>query len=98
MTALAIPLDPCHNERMATKKRKKKALDLNEFAASVLEAVTGEAVSPEPAPEEKAKDPAAVALGRKGGLKGGPARAKKLGKKKLSAAARKAAKARWSSR
>jgi hypothetical protein len=41
------------------------------------------------------KNPAAVALGRKGGLKGGPARAKKLGKKKLSEAARKAAAARW---
>jgi hypothetical protein len=35
------------------------------------------------------------ALGRKGGLKGGPARAKKLGPKKLKAAAKKAAAARW---
>jgi hypothetical protein len=41
------------------------------------------------------KNPAAVALGRLGGLKGGKARAKKLGKKKLSEAAKKAAKARW---
>lgn len=44
---------------------------------------------------EVSKDPAAVALGRKGGLKGGPARAKKLGKKKLKEAATKAARARW---
>jgi hypothetical protein len=41
------------------------------------------------------KNPAAVALGRLGGLKGGPARAKKLGKKKLSESAKKAAQARW---
>jgi hypothetical protein len=45
---------------------------------------------------EKAKDPAAVSLGRKGGLKGGPARAAKLTKKQLSESARKAAQARWS--
>ena len=75
---------------------KPKVLDPIQFAAAVLEAVTGEPVGPAPAEEAAhAKDPTAVALGRKGGLKGGPARAKKLGKKKLSEAARKAAKARW---
>ena len=75
---------------------KPKTLDPNQLAAAILEAVTGEPVGP-PAPEETgpAKDPAAVALGRKGGLKGGPARAKKLGKKKLKEAAQKAAAARW---
>jgi hypothetical protein len=73
---------------------KPKVLDPIQFAAAVLEAVTGEPVGPAPK-EEPAKDPAAVALGRKGGLKGGPARAKKLGKKKLKAAAKKAAAARW---
>ena len=41
------------------------------------------------------KNPAAVALGRLGGLKGGKARAKKLTKEQRSEAARKAAKARW---
>jgi len=41
------------------------------------------------------KDPAAVALGRKGGLKGGKARAKKLTAKERSAIAKKAANARW---
>jgi hypothetical protein len=81
---------------MARPGRKPKVLDPIQFAAAVLEAVTGEPVGP-PAKEETgpAKDPAAVALGRKGGLKGGPARAKKLGKKKLKAAAEKAAAARW---
>ena len=42
------------------------------------------------------KNPHAVALGRLGGLKGGPARAKKLSKKKRSEIAQKAAKSRWS--
>ena len=46
-------------------------------------------------PDDDAKDPAAVALGRKGGLKGGKARAAKMTPKQRSAAAKKAAKARW---
>lgn len=41
------------------------------------------------------KNPFAVALGRLGGLKGGPARAAKLTAKQLSASGKKAAKARW---
>ena len=101
VTALAADPHRCHNACMAAKrkKKKKKTLDLNEFAASILEEVTGESVEPEPEADDKPKkDPAAVALGRKGGLKGGKARAKKLGKKKLSEAARKAALARWARR
>ena len=43
----------------------------------------------------KRKNPAAVALGRKGGKKGGPARAAKLTAKQRSASARKAVLARW---
>jgi len=43
----------------------------------------------------KKKDPAAVALGRKGGKKGGPARAAKLTPKQRSESARKAVQARW---
>ncbi len=43
----------------------------------------------------KKKDPAAVALGRKGGKKGGPARAAKLTSEQRSASARKAVQARW---
>lgn len=44
---------------------------------------------------DKEKNPAAVALGRLGGLKGGKARAKALSKEERSAIAKKAAKARW---
>ena len=41
------------------------------------------------------KNPAAVALGRKGGLKGGKARAEKLSPEELSEQGRKAVEARW---
>jgi len=41
------------------------------------------------------KDPAAVALGRKGGLKGGPARAAKMTPAERTESARKAVQARW---
>jgi hypothetical protein len=44
---------------------------------------------------KKRKNPYAVALGRKGGLKGGPARAKKLTPEERSDSARKAVLARW---
>ena len=43
----------------------------------------------------KKKDPAAVALGRRGGKKGGPARAAKLTPKQRSESTRKAVQARW---
>ncbi|MCL4852004.1 MAG: hypothetical protein KJZ78_11575 [Bryobacteraceae bacterium] len=43
----------------------------------------------------KKKNPAAVVLGRKGGKKGGPARAAKLTPKQRSESARKAVLARW---
>lgn len=52
----------------------------------------------EPADDTPQKNPAAVALGRLGGLKGGKARAEKLSAKKRKAIAKKAAEARWHSR
>jgi hypothetical protein len=45
--------------------------------------------------EAEIKDPNAVALGRKGGLRGGPARASKLTPEQRSESARKAVQARW---
>lgn len=44
------------------------------------------------------KDPHAVALGRRGGLKGGPARAEALSTEERVRQARHAARARWLSR
>jgi len=46
---------------------------------------------------EPHKNPAAVALGRLGGMKGGPARARKLSAARRSQIARKAARKRWES-
>lgn len=70
---------------------KKKQKDPSEIARHVLDAVVPDA---EP-PKEKEKNPAAVALGRLGGLKGGKARAEKLSATKRADIARKAAKQRW---
>ena len=68
--------------------------DLNQLAHKTLQIAIGEDVEPEKPSE--AKDPAAVALGRKGGLKGGKARWKGVSKKDRTKLARKAAKSRWS--
>jgi hypothetical protein len=61
--------------------------DENEIAARITAEITGA-----PRPE---KNPAAVALGRLGGLKGGKARAAKLTPRQRTSIAKKAAKARW---
>lgn len=76
---------------------KPKVLDPNQLAATILEIVTGEPPGGSVPKEESgpAKDPAAVALGRKGGLKGGKARAAKMTAKQRREAAKKAARARW---
>lgn len=67
---------------------KRSSKDLNQNAFNIVQQSTGEAAAPE-------KNPAAVALGRLGGLKGGKARAAQLSAKQRAAIARKAAKARW---
>ena len=67
--------------------------DVNQLAKAVVDLATGDA-APEPAPDP-VKNPHAVALGKLGGAKGGPARAKKLSKKRRSEIAKKAAQARW---
>jgi hypothetical protein len=76
------------------KRSSKKPRDLNRLASAIVQEATGEA--PEEAPSDK--NPAAVELGRLGGLKGGPARAKKLTKARRSEIAKKAAEARWRSK
>ena len=70
-------------------------MDINELAFNIVQQATGQKPKPEPAPE---KNPAAVTLGRLGGLKGGKARAEKLSSAKRKAIAKKAAQARWKSR
>lgn len=75
-------------------KRSRKPADLNRLASSIVDEATGESRSA-PAPDD-GKDPAAVALGRKGGLKGGKARAARMTAEERSEAARHAARERWS--
>ena len=72
--------------------RSGKKQDLNERAFSIVRQLTGEEPKPDP---NAGKNPAAVALGRLGGLKGGKARAESLTAKQRKAAAKKAAEARW---
>ncbi len=69
-------------------KRTSNADDINVLASIIVGQATGE-IAPE-------KNPAAVALGRLGGLKGGKARAEKLSEERRIEIATEAAKARWS--
>lgn len=78
-----------------SRSKQGKKLDLNELAASITKEATNETPPVETKPEDEGKNPAAVALGRLGGLKGGKARASKMTKKQRSESARRAAKARW---
>lgn len=80
---------------MPERSRKKRSRDANTLAFEIVQEATGQAPGPEKS-DEPAKNPAAVALGRLGGLKGGKARAAKMTPKERSDAARKAARARWS--
>jgi hypothetical protein len=72
-------------------KHPKRPRDFSQAAKLVIDIATGQVEDREPTPEEQGKDPAAVALGRKGGS----ARAAKLTVQQRTAAARAAAKKRW---
>jgi len=74
------------------QKRSSKKKDVNERAFSIVQQATGEAPPTNP---EREKNPAAVVLGRLGGLKGGMARAESMTAAQRKAAAKKAAEARW---
>ena len=72
---------------MPKRSSKKAPRDVNVLAASIVEEAT-----------KAGKDPLAVELGRRGGLKGGPARAKRLTPEQRREIARRAARARWESK
>jgi len=74
---------------------KKNPTDPNVLAFQIVQAATGQDQEPAKKKPHK-KNPAAVALGRLGGLKGGKARAAKLSANKRKEIATKAAKTRWS--
>ena len=80
---------------MQNRSSKTKTLDLNQLAASIVAQATSQEAEPE---KPKQKNPAAVALGRLGGLKGGKARAASMTAKRRREIAKKAAKIRWNKR
>jgi hypothetical protein len=80
---LALNFDSWHHVSM----HKRSSKDVNQIAASIVQQIGDMSI--------EGKNPAAVALGRQGGLKGGPARAAKLTPKQRKRIAQKAAEARW---
>lgn len=74
-------------------KKPKRPRDPNELAKMIADIATGEVTLP--GDTSDGKNPAAVELGRLGGLKGGKARAEKLTPEQRSEIARKAAAKRW---
>lgn len=75
------------------KKKTRQREDLNQLAFRIVAEATGAAQrTPDP---DAGKDPAAIARGRKGGIKGGMARAAALTAARRRKLAKKAARARW---
>jgi hypothetical protein len=75
-------------------RSRKRPRDPSQLGKLIVDLATGEVKDPDP---DEGKNPAAVELGRKGGLKGGKARAARMTAKERSEAARRAAEARWGS-
>jgi hypothetical protein len=75
------------------KRSRTGKPDVNQMASNLIDAISGDLPAEQP---ESGKNPAAVALGRLGGLKGGLARAKKLSASRRRAIAKQGAKSRWS--
>lgn len=78
-----------NNDTIPYSMPKRSSSDVNVTAFSIVQQVTGSAKA------NPQKNPAAVALGRLGGLKGGKARAANLTAKERSDIAKAAASARW---
>jgi hypothetical protein len=70
----------------------KRPRDTNQLAKFIVDVTTGQMEAPNP---DAGKNPAAVALGRLGGAKGGKARAAKLSPAKRKQIAKKASAKRW---
>lgn len=73
-------------------KHPKRPRDVNQWAKRMVDLATGSVQEPDP---NEGKDAAAVDLGRRGGLKGGKARAAKMSPERRAEIARQAAKVRW---
>jgi hypothetical protein len=77
------------------KRSSKPQKDTQQLARSVLDKIVPDAQPASKSKPEPEKNPAAVALGKLGGLKGGKARAAKLTAARRAAIAKKAAATRW---
>ena len=75
--------------------KPKRPRDANQLAKFIVDLTTGDAKEKDP---YEGKNPAAVELGRKGGLKGGKARAEKLSPAQLSKIGKKGAAAKAAKR
>jgi hypothetical protein len=73
------------------EKPPKRPRDPNQLAKHIIGIATGEVPDRDPTPEEQGKDPAAAAMGKKGGA----ARAAKMTPEQRKDIARKAAMTRW---
>jgi hypothetical protein len=69
----------------------KRPRDPNQLAKSIIDIATGQKPDRDPTPEEQGKDPAAVAMGKKGGK----ARANSLSPSERREIAVRAASSRW---
>ena len=79
---------------METMNHRKRPRDPSQLAKLIVDIAAGEIEDRPPTPEEQGKDPAAAALGRKGGK----ARAKKMTAERRSEIAKVAAANRWKKR
>lgn len=80
---------------MMPDKLLKRPRDPAQLAKLMIDIASGEVEDRASAPSTEGKDAAAVELGRKGGLKGGKARAASLTPEQRSAIAKRAASKRW---
>jgi hypothetical protein len=81
---------------MPDRSRKRRPRDPNQLGKFIVDIATGEVEDkPESRPVDPNKDPAAVSLGRRGGLKGGKARAAAMSPERRKEIAKKAAAKRW---
>lgn len=76
---------------MGAQMTPKRPRDPNQLAKSIIDIATGQKPDRDPTPEEQGKDPAAVALGKKGGK----ARANAITPERRAEIAKEAAKRRW---
>jgi hypothetical protein len=81
--------------------KKSKPTDISQLARAIVEEATGESLTSHTLPQDhpqkpiRKKNPAAVALGKLGGKKGGIARKEKLSPERRREIAEQAARARW---